>query len=136
MTIQEIQTEIIEEFEFFENWNERYEYIVELGETLPSFDEKYRVSENMIGGCQSQAWLHAELKNGNVLFFADGDSILAKGIISLLLRVYSDQPAAAILEDDASFLDKIGLKEHLSPTRANGLIAMVKRIKFYALVLR
>ncbi len=136
MTIQEIQNEIIEEFEFFEDWNERYEYIIDLGKSLPKLDDKHRISANMIGDCQSQAWLHAELKDGKVQYYADGDAILAKGIISLLLRVYSNQLAVDILNNDASFIDKIQLGENLSPTRANGLLGMIRQIKFYALAFR
>lgn len=133
MTIKEIQEEIIDEFSFFEDWMERYEYIIELGKSLPLIDEQYKTDENLIKGCQSKVWLHSDLKDGNVFFTADGDAILTKGIVALLLRVFSNQKPAAILNADVAFIDKIGLKEHLSPTRANGLVAMIKQIKLYAL---
>ncbi len=133
MTIDQIQTEIIAEFEFFEDWMERYEYIIELGKSIPLLEEKHKTSVNLIGGCQSQAWLHAEKNDGKVVYFADADAILAKGVVALLLRVYSNQTPEDILNTEIDFIDKIGLKENLSPTRANGLVAMVKQIKLYAL---
>ncbi len=136
MSIDQIQTDIIAEFEFFEDWMERYEYIIELGKSIPLLEEKHKISVNLIGGCQSQAWLHAEKTDGKVVYFADADAILAKGVIVLLLRVYSNQTPNDILNTEVNFIDKIGLKENLSPTRANGLVAMIKQIKLYALAFR
>jgi len=136
MTIAQIQTEIIAEFDFFEDWMERYEYIIELGKSIPLLEEKHKTTVNLIEGCQSQAWLHAEKKEGKIIYYADADAILAKGVIALLLRVYSNQTPADILNTEVDFIDKIGLKENLSPTRANGLVAMVKQIKLYALAFK
>lgn len=133
MTIKEIQEEIIDEFSMFEDWMERYEYIIELGKSLPLIDEAYKLDENLIKGCQSKVWLHSELKGDTIEFTADSDAILTKGIVALLLRVFSNQTPKAILEADTNFIDEIGLKEHLSPTRANGLVSMVKQIKMYAI---
>ena len=133
MTIKEIQEEIIDEFSMFEDWMERYEYIIELGKSLPLINEAYKLDENLIKGCQSKVWLHSELKDDTIEFTADSDAILTKGIVALLLRVFSNQTPKAILEADTDFIDEIGLKEHLSPTRANGLVSMVKQIKMYAI---
>ena len=133
MIIDELQEEIIDEFDMFEDWMERYEYIIEMGKSLPLIDEKYKTNENLIKGCQSKVWLHASLIDDKLIFSADSDAILTKGIIALLLRVYSGQSPQDILNSDAFFIDKIGLKEHLSPTRANGLLSMVKQLKLYAL---
>lgn len=135
MTIKDIQDEIVDEFSMFDedNWDERYQYVIDLGKTLPMIDEQYKTEENIIKGCQSKVWLHGEEKDGKVVFSADSDAILTKGIIAILIRVFSHQQAAAILEANTDFIDQIGLKEHLSPTRANGLVSMVKQIKMYAL---
>lgn len=133
MTIKEIQEEIIDEFSMFEDWMERYEYIIDLGKSLTLIDEQHKVDENLIKGCQSKVWMHSDVKNDKVVFTADSDAILTKGIVALLLRVFSDQTPKAILDADTSFIDEIGLKEHLSPTRANGLVSMVKQIKMYAI---
>ncbi|WP_298996837.1 SufE family protein [uncultured Tenacibaculum sp.] len=133
MTIKEIQEEIIDEFSMFEDWMERYEYIIELGKSLPLIDDAYKLDENLIKGCQSKVWLYSELKGDTIEFTADSDAILTKGIVALLLRVFSNQTPKAILEADTNFIDEIGLKEHLSPTRANGLVSMVKQIKMYAI---
>ncbi|HBK83074.1 MAG TPA: Fe-S metabolism protein SufE [Flavobacterium sp.] len=133
MNIQEIQNEIIDEFSMFDDWMQRYEYIIELGKTLPLIDEKYKTEENIIKGCQSKVWVHAEEQNGLLVFTSDSDAILTKGIIAILIRVFSNQSPQAILEANTDFIDAIGLKEHLSPTRANGLVSMVKKIKMYAL---
>lgn len=135
MTIKDIQDEIIDEFSMFDqdNWDERYQYVIDLGKTLPMIDEQYKTEANIIKGCQSKVWLHGEEKDGKVVFSADSDAILTKGIIAILIRVFSHQKAADILEADTDFIDQIGLKEHLSPTRANGLVSMVKQIKMYAL---
>lgn len=134
MSIQEIQDEIVEEFSLFDDWMERYEYIIELGKTLPLIDEKYKTEENIIKGCQSKVWVYGEQKDGRILFSADSDAILTKGIIAILIRSFSNQKPTDILDANNDFIDKIGLKEHLSPTRANGLVSMIKKIKYYALV--
>lgn len=133
MTIKEIQEEIIDEFSMFDDWMERYEYIIELGKSLPIIDDQYKLDENLIKGCQSKVWMFSELEKDTVKFTADSDAILTKGIVALLLRVYSGQKPSDILDSDTDFLDKIGLKEHLSPTRANGLVSMIKQIKMYAI---
>ncbi|MDM1396974.1 SufE family protein [Myroides odoratimimus] len=133
MTIKEIQEEIIDDFSMFDDWMQRYEYIIELGKSLPLIDPQYQVEENLIKGCQSQVWLHAELQDDKVVFTANSDAILTKGIIAILIRVFSGQRTEDILNADMSFIDEIGLKEHLSPTRANGLVSMIKQIKMYAL---
>ena len=133
MTIKEIQEEIIDEFSMFDDWMERYEYIIELGKSLPIIDEKHKLDENLIKGCQSKVWLYSELENDTIKYTADSDAILTKGIVALLLRVFSAQKPAAILAAETTFIDEIGLKEHLSPTRANGLVSMVKQIKMYAI---
>ncbi|WP_298766989.1 SufE family protein [uncultured Polaribacter sp.] len=133
MTIKEIQEEIIDEFSMFDDWMERYEYIIELGKSLPIINAANKLEENLIKGCQSKVWLYSELDADKVKFSADSDAILTKGIVALLLRVFSDQKPADILNADTTFIDKIGLKEHLSPTRANGLVSMLKQIKMYAI---
>ncbi|KGL61844.1 SufE family protein [Polaribacter sp. Hel1_85] len=133
MTIKEIQEEIIDEFSMFDDWMERYEYIIELGKSLPIIEEQNKLDENLIKGCQSKVWLFSELENGVIKFSADSDAILTKGIVALLLRVYSNQKPADILAANTDFIDEIGLKEHLSPTRANGLVSMIKYIKMYAI---
>lgn len=133
MTIKEIQEEIVDEFSIFDDWMQRYEYIIDLGKSLPLIEEQYKTEDNIIKGCQSKVWLHATQKNDIIVFSADSDAILTKGIIGILIRVFSNQKAAAILEANTDFIDQIGLKEHLSPTRANGLVSMIKQIKMYAL---
>jgi cysteine desulfuration protein SufE len=133
MTIKEIQEEIIDEFSMFEDWMERYEYIIDLGKSLPLIEEQFKIDENLIMGCQSKVWLHSEIENDYLKFTADSDAILTKGIVAILLRVFNNQKPAAILDADLYFIDEIGLKEHLSPTRANGLVSMIKQIKLYAL---
>lgn len=133
MTIKEIQEEIVDEFSMFDDWMQRYEYIIELGKSLPIIDEIYQVEENLIKGCQSRVWLHAEEKDGKLFFTANSDAILTKGIVAILIRVFTNQSAKEILDADMGFIDEIGLKEHLSPTRANGLVSMIKQIKMYAL---
>lgn len=135
MTIPEIQAEIVDEFAMFdpENWDERYQYVIDLGKTLPVIDTQYKTEANIIKGCQSKVWLHGEQKDGKVVFSADSDAILTKGMIAILIRVFSHQKASDILLANTDFIDEIGLKEHLSPTRANGLVSMVKQIKMYAL---
>ena len=133
MRISEIQNEIIEEFSLFEDWMQKYEYIIELGKTIKPIDDKNKVDSNLIKGCQSKLWLHAELKNGKVIYTADSEAIITKGIAAVLLRVFSNQTPVDIINSDVDYIDKIGLKEHLSPTRANGLVSMVKQLKYYAL---
>ena len=133
MKIKEIQEEIAEEFSMFDDWMERYEYIIELGKNLPLIKEEFKTENNLIKGCQSKVWLQGEQKDDKIIFTADSDAILTKGIIAILIRVFSNQSAKDILDADMSFIDEIGLKEHLSPTRANGLVSMIKNIKMYAL---
>ncbi|MEI6865764.1 SufE family protein [Flavicella sp.] len=133
MTIKEIQEEIIDEFSMFEDWMERYEYIIDLGKSLAIIDDEFKKDENLIRGCQSKVWLHSELKNDTLYFTAESDAILTKGIVALLLRVFNEQTPADIIKADMTFIDQIELKEHLSPTRANGLVSMIKQIKLYAL---
>ena len=133
MTLEDIQKEIIEDFDLFEDWMQRYEFIIEMGKSLPLINDNNKTEDNLIKGCQSKVWLHADYENEKLIFSADSDAILTKGIISLLLRVYSDQTPENILKADPFFIDEIGLKEHLSPTRANGLLSMVKQIKLLAL---
>jgi cysteine desulfuration protein SufE len=132
MTIKEIQEEIVDEFLMFDDWMERYEYIIELGKSIPLIKENYKTDDNAIKGCQSKVWLFSEQKNDKIIFTADSDAILTKGIIALLLRVFSNHTPQEILDADTSFIDEIGLKEHLSPTRANGLVSMIKQLKLYA----
>ena len=133
MTIKKIQEEIVDEFSMFEDWEDRFQYIIDLGKDLPLIQEKYKVEENTIKGCQSKVWLHAEIIDDKVVFTADSDAIITKGIIAILIRAFSNQTAEAILNADTLFIDEIGLKEQLSPTRANGLVSMIKNIKMYAL---
>ncbi|KAF2336300.1 SufE family protein [Flavobacterium daemonense] len=133
MTIKEIQDEIIDEFSMFDDWMQRYEYIIELGKSLPLIKEEYKVDENLIKGCQSKVWLQGEEKDDKIVFTADSDAILTKGIIAILIRAFSNQKASDIINADTDFIDEIGLKEHLSATRANGLVSMIKNIKMYAL---
>ena len=133
MTIQEIQDTIVDEFSMFDDWMQRYEYIIDLGKALPLIDEQYKTEDNIIKGCQSKVWVHAEQNEDKIVFTADSDAILTKGIIAILIRAFSNQKAADILDANTDFIDEIGLKEHLSPRRANGLVSMIKQIKMYAL---
>lgn len=133
MTIQAIQDEIIDEFSMFDDWDERFQYVIDLGKSLPIVDEQFKTDDNIIKGCQSKVWLHADEKDGRLVFTADSDAIITKGIIAVLIRTFSHQKAKDILDADTGFIDKIGLKEQLSPTRANGLVSMIKQIKLYAL---
>ncbi|MBF2707177.1 SufE family protein [Flavobacterium soyangense] len=133
MTIKEIQKEIVDEFSMFDDWMQRYEYIIDLGKNLPLIQEELKTEDNIIKGCQSKVWLHGEQKDDKIIFTAESDAILTKGIIAILIRVFSNQKAIDILNADMDFIDEIGLKEHLSPTRANGLVSMIKNIKMYAL---
>ena len=133
MTILEIQEEIIGEFSMFDDWMQRYEYIIDLGKKLSLIQEEFKTDDNLIKGCQSKVWLKGEQTEDKIVFTADSDAILTKGIIAILIRVFSNQNAFDILAANTEFIDKIGLKEHLSPTRANGLVSMIKNIKMYAL---
>lgn len=130
--IKEIQNEIIDEFSMFDDWMQRYEYMIDLGKSLPIIDEIYKDDDHIIKGCQSKVWVHAGLQNDKIIFTADSDAIITKGIIAILIRVWSNQKPQDILDADTSFIDEIGLKEHLSPTRANGLVSMIKQLKMYA----
>ena len=132
-TIQDIQAEIVEEFGMFEDWMEKYEYIIELGKNLPLIDDKHKTDSNLIKGCQSRVWLHADEQDGKIIYSADSDAIITKGIVAILIRVLSNQNTAEIAKADLAFIDEIGLKEQLSQTRANGLVSMIKEMKLYAL---
>ena len=137
MSINKIQDEIIDEFVDIEDWMDRYAYIIDLGNALPAIDEKYKTPQYIIEGCQSRVWLYAELNNeGKIIYTADSDAIIVKGIISLLIKVLSNHTPQEILDAELYFIDKIGLSEHLSPTRSNGLVAMVKQMKVYALAFK
>ena len=133
MTIQEIQEKIIKEFETFKEWMDKYNYLIELSNDLPVIDKKYRTDEYLIIGCQSNVWLYASFKDGVIKFSADSDAIITKGIVALLIRVLSDRTPQEIMNTELYFIDKIGLKQHLSPTRSNGLLAMIKQMKLYAI---
>ncbi len=133
MTIEEIQNEIIDEFSFFENWEERYEYLIELGKSLKALPEEKKSDDKIIKGCQSTVWLDAKMENDTIVFEADSDAILPKGLAALLVRMYNHQKPVDILNSETNFIEKIGLQEFLSPTRANGLLAMIKQFKFYAI---
>ncbi len=133
MNMNEIQEEIIAEFEIFEDWLDKYNYLIELSNDLPIMEPKYKTNEYLINGCQSKVWLRADLVDGKILFTADSDAIITKGIVSLLIKVLSDRDPAEIVDTDLVFIDRIGLRENLSPTRSNGLLSMVKQMKLYAL---
>ena len=133
MAIKDIQEEIVDEFSMFDDWMQRYEYMIELGKSLPLIEEQYKTDDNIIKGCQSKVWVHAELNNDKIAFTADSDAIITKGIIAILIRVFSNQHPSDIIEANTNFIDEIGLKEHLSPTRANGLVSMIKQLKMYAI---
>jgi len=133
MTIESIQEELIDEFALFDDWMQRYEYMIELGRSLPLIDDKYKTEDKLIKGCQSRVWLHSELKDGKVIYTADSDAIITKGIVAILVRAFSNQCPQAILDANTDFIDEIGLKEHLSPTRANGLVSMIKQMKLDAM---
>ena len=133
MQIEEIQEEIVGEFSMFDDWMQRYEYMIELGKSLPRIEEEFKTDDHLIKGCQSKVWVHADLEDGKVLFTADSDAIITKGIIAILIRAFSGQKPSDIMAASTDFIDEIGLKEHLSPTRANGLVSMIKQLKMYAL---
>lgn len=131
--IQSIQDDLIEEFSLFDDWMERYEHMISLGKSLPLIDPSLKTEDKLIKGCQSKVWLHSEINDGRVQFTADSDAIITKGIVAILVRVFSNQKPEAIVNADTHFIDEIGLKEHLSPTRANGLVSMLKQMKLYAI---
>ena len=133
MTINEIQDEIIEEFSIFDDWMDKYAYLIELGNSLPKLDDAIKKEQNLIKGCQSKVWIDAAMNNGNLEFKADSDAIIVKGIVALLLKTLSGQTPKDIMDSDLYFVEKIGLNDHLSPTRSNGLLAMVKQMKLYAI---
>ncbi len=133
MTIQEVQEQIIEEFSNYEEWMDKYEYIIELGNNLEPYDEKNKTLSNLIQGCQSRVWLNGNYDNGKIIFTADSDAIITKGIIALLIRVLSGRTPVEVMNAELFFINKIGLKENLSPTRANGLVSMIKNMKAYGL---
>lgn len=133
MTIDQVQNDIIAEFEVFDDWLDKYNYLIELSHDLPRIDPKYKTNEYVINGCQSKVWLKADLVDGKIRFTADSDAIITKGIVSLLIRVLSDRDPMEIMDADLVFIDRIGLRENLSPTRSNGLLSMVKQMKLYAL---
>jgi cysteine desulfuration protein SufE len=136
MTINEIQDEIIEEFSAFDDWMDKYALLIDLGNALPPLDEKYKTESNLIEGCQSRVWLQADYVDGNIIFQGESDAVIVKGIVSLLIRVLSGHSPQEILDSDLHFIDAIGLKEHLSPTRSNGLLAMVKQMRLYAMAFK
>ncbi|MDP1620842.1 MAG: SufE family protein [Bacteroidales bacterium] len=136
MTLPETETQIISEFAMFDDWMDKYNYLIELGRTLPVIDEQYKTDQYLITGCQSKVWLHAALNDGKVVFTADSDAIITKGIVNLLIRVLSDQTPEEIMQARMEFIDRIGLQEHLSPTRSNGLSSMIKQMKLYATVFK
>jgi len=133
MTINQTIEEIINEFASFDDWMDKYNYLIEMGKSLPPLDERFKTESNLITGCQSRVWLHSELKEGVIHFYADSDAVITKGIVCLLIRVFSEHTPDEIIHAETEFLDIIGLKDHLSPTRSNGLLSMIKQIKLYAL---
>ena len=136
MTINQIQDELIEDFAFYGDWMEKYEYIIQLGKEVPLIDEKYKTHQFIIKGCQSKVWLYPELVEGKIIFKADSDAVITKGLVSLMVKVLSGHSPKEIAEAELYFVDQIGLKEHLSPTRANGLLSMIKQMKLYAIALQ
>lgn len=136
MTINELQNNVIEEFSDFDDWMDKYALLIDLGNSLPPLEEKYKTESNLIEGCQSRVWLQADYVDGKILFKGESDAVIVKGIVSLLISILSDHTPQEILDADLYFIEKIGLKEHLSPTRSNGLVAMVKQMRMYALAFR
>lgn len=136
LTINEIQDEIIEEFSMFEDWMDRYALLIDLGNSLEKLDDKYKVDNNLIEGCQSRVWLQADYDNDKIHFRADSDAVIVKGIIALLIKVLSERTPSEIIEANLYFIERIGLKEHLSPTRSNGLVSMIKQMRFYAMAFK
>jgi cysteine desulfuration protein SufE len=133
MSIEEIEQEIIEEFELFEDWMGKYEYLIDMGKSLPLIDEKYKTEDKLIKGCQSQVWMHSELKDSKIIYTADSDAIITKGMVALMIRVLSNHTPDEIINSKLDFVEKIGLTKHLSPTRSNGLVSMIKQMKLDAL---
>ena len=136
MSINELQDNIIDEFSAFDDWMDKYALLIDLGNSLPPLDERYKIESNLIEGCQSRVWLQADFKDGKIHFQGESDAVLVKGIVSLLIQVLSDHTPQEILDADLYFIEKVGLKEHLSPTRSNGLVAMVKQMRLYAMAFR
>ncbi|RHU24153.1 MULTISPECIES: SufE family protein [Parabacteroides] len=136
MTINELQDNVIEEFSAFDDWMDKYALLIDLGNSLPPLEEKYKTESNLIEGCQSRVWLQADYEDGKILFKGESDAVIVKGIVSLLINIISGHTPQEILDTDLYFIEKIGLKEHLSPTRSNGLVAMVKQMRMYALAFR
>ncbi|WP_262326593.1 SufE family protein [Carboxylicivirga litoralis] len=136
MTINEIQEEIVEEFSAFDEWMDKYSYLIEIGNDLEGFKDEWRLEQNLIEGCQSKVWVHAELDGDKIIYSADSDAIITKGIIALLIRVLSDKTPDEILNSELSFVEEIGLKDHLSPTRSNGLLSMMKQMRLYAVAFK
>ena len=133
--IKKIESEIVEEFNMFSDWTEKYEYLIDLGKELIPLDSQYKIEENLIKGCQSRVWIHVKKENEKIIYNGDSDAIITRGIVAILIRVFSHQPAKEIIDADLEFINKIGLTEHLSPTRSNGLTAMIKQMKLYAIAL-
>lgn len=136
MEVNKAQDEIIEEFSIFDDWMDKYSYLIELGNDLPELDPKYKTDNNLIEGCQSKVWFFAEYIDGNIIYYADSDAIITKGIASLLIRVLSNQKPQDILDANLYFIEKVGIQKHLSPTRSNGLLAMIKQMKLFAMALQ
>jgi cysteine desulfuration protein SufE len=136
MTISELQEQVVSEFSLFDDWMDKYNYLIEMGRSIPIIDENYKTDQYVITGCQSKVWLHAETRDGKIFFSADSDAIITKGIVNLLIRVLSGHTPDEILNADMDFIEKVGLREHLSPTRSNGLTSMVKQMKLYALAFK
>ena len=136
MTIPELQEQVVSEFSLFDDWMDKYNYLIEIGRSIPIIDESYKTDQYVITGCQSKVWLHAETRDGKIFFSADSDAIITKGIVNLLIRMLSGHTPDEILNADMDFIDKVGLREHLSPTRSNGLTSMVKQMKLYALAFK
>lgn len=133
MSIEEIESEIIEEFEMFEDWMQRYEHLIDLGKSMPMIEEKHKTEDKLIKGCQSQVWMHSELKDGKIVYTADSDAIITKGMVALMIRVLSNHTPQEIIDSKLDFIEKIGLTKHLSPTRSNGLLSMIKQMKLDAI---
>ena len=135
MNIEAIENEIIDEFEVFEDWMGKYEYLIDLGKSLPLIEDKYKTEDKLIKGCQSQVWMNSELKDGKVIYTADSDAIITKGMVALMIRVLSNHTPDEIVNSKLDFVEKIGLTKHLSPTRSNGLVSMIKQMKLYVLII-
>ena len=136
MTISEAENQLLHEFSQFDDWMEKYDYIIELGKSLPMIDAQYKTDQFLITGCQSQVWLHARYENGKIIFTADSDAIITKGIVNILIKVLSDHSPDEIIQAKMEYIDELGLREHLSPTRSNGLLSMIKQMKLYAIVFK